>query len=86
MANTAGWSYEKHALMQPVCCTPEQLSRRLQAGLQGGIPIGAALRWSVSVSNMAILSITLQRQFQLKMAPTLAYAFGLIISASGPTP
>ena len=31
-------------------------------------------------TNTGVLSVTLNRQFQLKMAPTLAYVLGLVIA------
>jgi hypothetical protein len=34
----------------------------------------------VTTSNTGVLSVTLNRQFQLKMAPTLAYVLGLVIA------
>ena len=78
-----GWGVEKYAVLTPNYADAKTLAIRTESAFQALIPVELPLRWSVLVDTSNKFSFQLNCQFRLKMAASLAYIFGLVISSDG---
>jgi len=78
-----GWGVEKYAVLTPNHADAPTLAIRAESAFQALIPIEIPLRWSVLVDTTNRFSFQLNCQFRFKMAASLAYIFGLVMSSDG---
>lgn len=77
------WEMERYAVVTPMAYRAEQLANRLQRCFQDLLPVELGLRFIVTNTGDDHFRFTLNRQFRLKMPPSLAYSLGLVRSSGG---
>ena len=77
------WEAERYAVVPPMAYRAEQLANRLQRCFQDLLPPELGLRFLVTNSSDDHFRFSLNRQYRLKMSPSLLYALGLVHPSGG---
>ena len=76
------WEEPKEAVLPVMHYDAVQLANRTQGCLQYCLPLNSPLRWNVFVQDDRF-TFALSRRFRVRMAASLAYAYGLILDSEG---